>query len=140
MIWIKPAKKWNLRDLLAARRLKNAAFLSAREVGSLEHFLWWLRDDGWKGCHFLLSGRQRIGYARVNHLGTVSIMVEEEYRGRGYGLDLLIHLRWAEKGTLIANVEAGNAASSALFKKAGYVESPVPGYSANYRTMVSYDR
>ena len=138
MIWIKPAWKWNPHDFLAARRLKNAAFPSAKEVRWWEHLSWWW-GGGWRGCHFLLSGRQRIGYARVNHLGTVSVMVEEEYRGHGYGFSLLYHLRWAEKGTLIANIASDNAASLALFRRAGYEESPI-SLPSGYRVMVSYDR
>ncbi len=134
MIWIKPAQPRNLHDFLAARRLKNTVSPAVRWK---EHFFWWWHG-GFMEFFFLCSNRHRIGYVRVNHLGTVSIMVEETYRGRGYGLDLLRHLRWTVRGTLLAYVKPENTSSIALFRSAGYIESLIRP-NENYKVLVSYD-
>ena len=135
MIWISQAQPWNLHDFLAARRLKNTAVPSAPAVRWKEHFFWWWHSNC-ENMFFLRSGRRRIGYVRCTPLGAVSIMVEEAYRGRGYGLNLLRHLRWSVTGSLVAYIAPENTTSLALFKEAGYEEALTS--PSHYRVLVNY--
>lgn len=68
-------------------------------------------------------------YQRVllQHVGTVAMMVDEDYRHQGIGLALLKHLlKWAQQNPLIEKVSLSvfsiNEPAIELYKKAGFLE------------------
>ena len=117
MVRCKRANFWDLRDCLAARRLKN---LAAGQVGVREHLRWWWAG-GWESMWFAVLEGKRIGYARMDkNTREVSMMVEEKHRRNKAGTLLLRMLRVATHGALIARIKQDNRPSVHLFHKAGY--------------------
>ena len=75
-------------------------------------------------------------YDPVNHRAAVGIMVSTEYRRQGYGLAMLKELERMFSSQIhcfYADIAASNAASLALFKKAGYVQC------GHFKEWLEYD-
>ena len=77
-------------------------------------------------------------YDPMNRRAAVGIMVATEYRRQGYGLAMLNELRRLATAnyklhTLYADIAAPNAASLALFRKAGYSQC------GHFKEWLEYD-
>lgn len=73
-----------------------------------------------------------VGQARLDSNGELAFSIDKDFRGRGYGTDLVRKATRAAGsagwGRVKANVDLSNEASVRTLKSAGYVLRPDVGY------------
>lgn len=130
---LRPATAADATDLLAWRNDPTSVAFSASgtAVEESEHRAWLARRLDDPGCRLLVAdcdGRE-VAMLRIDvadAVGTVSIAVAPQERGRGLGSAILVRAVEELAGDmqvrlLVAEVLAGNAASLAAFGAAGFV-------------------